>query len=166
MHLCIQLFIHNLITYNKCISALIIKIIYMEQVGTKKQKEGLKNGGMFLKTGWSMRYTHRGSLRSQKPRFRYRPPHPRRVVDGLLLVGDQNEGGMFFKTGWSMRYTHRGTLVPRKPRFRYRPPRPRRVVDGLLLVGDQNGGGRFLKTGWSMRYTRRGTLGPQKSRFR
>ena len=70
------------------------------------------------------------------PRFLYRPPHPRRAVDGLLLVGGQNGGGRFLKTGWSMRYTCRGSIGCRKPRFRYRPPRSRRVVDGLFLVGD------------------------------
>merc|ERR1712112_743256 len=94
-----------------------------------------------------MQYTHRGTLGPQKPRLRYRPPRPRRVVDGLLLVGGRNGGGRFLKTGRSMRYTCRESLGPRKPRFRYRPPHPGRAVDGLLLVGDQNDGGRFFKRG-------------------
>ena len=46
-----------------------------------------------------MMYTYMGSLGPQKPRFRYRPPHPARAVDGLIFLGGQNDAGRFSKRG-------------------------------------------------------------------
>ena len=47
-----------------------------------------------------------------KSRFRYRPPHPMRVVDRLLLVGGQNGGGSVFENGAADAVYLLGSLGP------------------------------------------------------
>ena len=59
---------------------------------------GDQYGGRFFEDGVvGAKYFH-GITGSLNPRFRYRPPRPRRSVDGSLLAGGRNDGG-FSKRG-------------------------------------------------------------------
>ena len=99
---------------------------------------GCRNGGGSFRRRGGRRGILTEECRRLKPRLRYRPPNPRRAVDGLLLVGGQNDGRRFLKTGRPAWYIHRGSLGPPKPHLRYRAHRPRRAVNGLLFFAWSN----------------------------
>ena len=116
-----------------------------------------------MKTGMPMRYTRQGSLGWGKPRFRYRPQHPRRAVDGLLPVGGPNDGGCFLDTGAA------DSVYP--PRIAGAPKTalplstPASEAGGRRLTGgDCPKWRRWLSiTAGSMRYTNQRSLGLQNS---